>query len=130
MHVVIEQGSIISDWVWVTKGSLQFNKHCVIALVIMTKLMADQVPSLLTREEGGFIQGRSGESMRGTPEEQMKAKPVLPSCLLPQDGSGWAEKCWRLRFALGVQPLEQGVLRCLLQDFIIAQKGLKWGCLL
>lgn len=130
MHVVIEQSSIISDWVWVTKGSLQFNKHCVIALVIMTKLFADQVPSLLAREEGGFIHGRSGESMRGTPEEQMKAMPVLPSCLLPQDGSGWEEKHWQLCFAPGVQPLEQGVLRCLLQDFIIAQKGLKWGCLL
>lgn len=91
MYVVIEQGSIISDWVWVTKGCLQFNKHCVIALVIMTKLISDQLPSLLTREEGGFIQGHSGESMRGTPGEQVKAMPlsVSVSC---HSACGW----WRL----------------------------------
>lgn len=56
----------MSDWVWVTKDSLQLNKHCVIALVIMTKLISDQLPSSLAREEGGFIQGHSGESERNT----------------------------------------------------------------
>lgn len=89
MYVVTEQSSIISDWVWVTKGSLQFNKHSVIALVIMTKLISDQLPSLLTREEEAYIERHSGESMRGTPEEQMKATPLLLPSVSCHSACGW-----------------------------------------
>lgn len=41
---------------------------------------------------------------------------------------GW---WWRERevLACSVQSLEQGVLHCLLQDFVITQEGIKWGCL-
>ena len=42
---------------------------------------------------------------------------------------GWREKHWPLCFALGIQTLEQGMPHHLLQDFVIAQKGLKSGCL-
>ena len=70
--------------------------------------------------------------MRGTPEQQMKAMPLLlsvsPTTALV-DGGGWGEKHWQLCFDLSVQPLEQVVLHRLLQDFVITQKGLKWGCL-
>lgn len=43
----------------------------------MTKLVSDQLPSFLTWEEAGFIQGHSGESRRGRTEEQTEAVPGL-----------------------------------------------------
>lgn len=69
--------------------------------------------------------------MRRTPEDQMKAMPLLavsPATGLV-DGGDWRGKRWQLCFAFSVQPLEQSVLHCLLQDFVITQEGLKWGCL-
>lgn len=56
--------------------------------------------------------------------EQMKAMPLLlsasPATALV-DGGGWGEKHWSSVFSLW----RQGVLRCLLQDFVITQKEFK-----
>lgn len=93
-HMVIDQGSVISDWVWVKKGSLLFSKRCATTPAIVTKLISDQLPSFLTREE---VDSRAfWRITRGTPEEQTKAVPILsvsPSTALVVTGQRSAGNC-------------------------------------